>query len=161
MSKELEALETIKIKCHPNSNPSPIVDEALEIVEQALQRLEAIENASPSEALKCVDILKEDGCIITLTQGKALETIRQALLKAQEQENENAKLKGQVKYLTEVGTEFQKVLEIMFEKNVDIIMIRMSETLDKYNRMIYKDNFNRKELTQEEFYLLKRYLENE
>lgn len=37
MSKEyLEAFKTIKIKCHPNSNPSPLVDEALDIVEQAL-----------------------------------------------------------------------------------------------------------------------------
>ena len=62
--------------------------------------------------------------------------LHQALLKSQEQE---------------------KVLEILFEKNVDIIMIRMSETLDKYNRMIYKDNFNRKELTTKEFDLLKRY----
>ena len=61
--------------------------------------------------------------------------IKQALTKSQEQE---------------------KVLEILFEKNVDIIMIRMSETLDKYNRMIYKENFNRKELTQEEFDLVKK-----
>lgn len=58
----------------------------MDIVEKALHRLEAIDNANPSEALECVDILKEDGCITTLYQGKALETIRQALLKAQEQE---------------------------------------------------------------------------
>jgi hypothetical protein len=32
------------------------------------------------EALNCVDILKEDGCITTVYQGKVLETIRQALL---------------------------------------------------------------------------------
>jgi len=32
------------------------------------------------EALKCVDILKEDGCITTVYQGKVLETIRQALI---------------------------------------------------------------------------------
>ena len=31
------------------------------------------------EALKCVDVLKEDGCITTMYQGKALETIKQAL----------------------------------------------------------------------------------
>lgn len=66
------------------------------------------------------------------------DIVQQALLKSQEQE---------------------KVLKIIKEKNVDIIMIRMSETLDKYNRMIYKDNFNRKELTQEEFDILKEELE--
>lgn len=54
--------------------------------------------------------------------------------------------------------EQEKVLSIIFEKNVDIIMIRMSETLDKYNLMIYKGNFCRKEITQEEFNLLKEVL---
>lgn len=54
--------------------------------------------------------------------------------------------------------EQKKVLNIVFKKNVDIIMIRMSETLDKYNLMIYKENFCRKEITQEEFDLLKEVL---
>ncbi len=46
MSKEyLEALKIIKIKCHPNSNPSPVVDEALKVVDESLQRLESIDNA--------------------------------------------------------------------------------------------------------------------
>ena len=56
MSKEyLEALKTIKIKCHPNSNPSPLVDSALDTIEEALQRLESIDNANPSEALECLE----------------------------------------------------------------------------------------------------------
>ena len=37
-----EALKTIKIKCHPNSNPSPLVDNALDIVEKSLKALEII-----------------------------------------------------------------------------------------------------------------------
>ena len=41
-SKELEALGIIKIKCHPNSNPSPLVDDALNILEQALIELEQL-----------------------------------------------------------------------------------------------------------------------
>lgn len=37
MDKELEeALRVIKIKCHPNSNPSPLIDSALDNIEQAL-----------------------------------------------------------------------------------------------------------------------------
>ena len=37
-----EALKTIKIKCHPNSNPSPLVDNALDIVEKSIKALEII-----------------------------------------------------------------------------------------------------------------------
>lgn len=91
MSKEYsEAFKTIKIKCHPNSNPSPLVDEALEVVEKALTRLEAIENANPSEALsmfRSVELtLKENRF---LNDGSwlidSLNIIKQYILKAQEQ----------------------------------------------------------------------------
>lgn len=101
---------------------------------------EEIESANPSEALECVDVLKEDGIITTLYQGKALETIRQALLKAQEQEKENA--------------EYKIVLKIIFEKNVDIVYLKDSNNIEEYNNhfgcVICK-------LTEEEFNLLKRY----
>ena len=96
--------------------------------------------------------------------GDELRTIKEALIELQELEEENEFLSSTIttvnkKYNSLMSNyqEQKRVLEIVFEKNVDIIMIRMSETLDKYNRMIYKDNFNRKELTQEEFDLLKRY----
>lgn len=36
MNRELEALRIIKIKCRPNSNPSPLVDDALNVVEEAV-----------------------------------------------------------------------------------------------------------------------------
>lgn len=36
--KLLEALKTIKIKCHPKSDSTPLVDEALDVVEQALRK---------------------------------------------------------------------------------------------------------------------------
>ena len=58
---------------------------------QALTELKQIKETKASEALKCVDVLKEDGCITTLYQGKALETIRQYILKAQKQEKEEVK----------------------------------------------------------------------
>ena len=103
MSKEyLEALKTIKIKCHPNSNPNPLVDEALNIVKQALQRLEQIDNANSSEALRYVNgkiaDLEDDLQHYTMAEKdkcrefyiredlKQFTNIKQALLKAQEQE---------------------------------------------------------------------------
>ena len=49
-SEVLEKLKTIKIKCHPNSNPSPLVDESLVIVEQAL--LKAQEQEKENARLK-------------------------------------------------------------------------------------------------------------
>lgn len=44
----LEALKTIKIKCHPNSNPSPLIDEALYIIEKSLKALEIIKEKNVS-----------------------------------------------------------------------------------------------------------------
>ena len=121
-----------------------------DLILSKLKELQAIKESKPSEAMRCLEELGEfetddiNGEDIKLKDDNDLKnyynTIKQALLKSQEQE---------------------KVLGIIFEKNVDIIMIRMSETLDKYNQMIYKDNFNRKELTQEEFDLLKRYCDEQ
>lgn len=101
MSKEyLEALKTIKIKCHPNSNPSPLVDEALDTVEKALQRLELIDSAVPSkassEALETLkDMLIGNGIndYINDYVANLILTIRATLLKAQELEVENSKYK--------------------------------------------------------------------
>ncbi|MBR3208823.1 MAG: hypothetical protein IKF82_01000 [Bacilli bacterium] len=58
MTKELEALKTIKIKCHPNSNPSPIVDEALEIIEQALIKAQKQEKKI-AEYKRVLEIIKK------------------------------------------------------------------------------------------------------
>lgn len=111
MSKELEALKTIKIKCHPNSNPSPLVDEALDTIENALNRLEAIDNANPSEALECLERIEADliGLPKHVTEydnifddylydiENNIDTLKQALLKAQELEKENKLLKEIIK----------------------------------------------------------------
>lgn len=130
MSKELEMLKIIKIKCHPNSNPNPLVDEALDIVEQALQLLEAIKQSSPSEALESLEIMR---CNLPHYYVKEYNTVKQELLKAQEQE---------------------KVLDIIKEKNVDIIYLKDSNTVEEYN-----SHFGCAvcKLTQEEFELLKKY----
>lgn len=66
----------------------------LDFLEKELKRLKSIDNAKPSEALKCVNVLKEDGCITTLIQGKALETIRQVLLKQAQFDKAHEEFKG-------------------------------------------------------------------
>ena len=60
--------------------------------------------------------------------------------------------------------EQEKVLKIIKEKKVDIIAIKESKTLEEYNRNAWEvENYGRYkgyklQLTQEEFILLKRYL---
>lgn len=119
---------------------------------------QSVDNAKPSEALKCIDVLKEDGCITTLYQGKALEIIKQALIKAQEQEkvlNEALKLNGE---WAEELDDKNEILNIIKEKNVDIWLLKSCLTVEQYNFSITKmDNCNVFNLTKEEFELLKRW----
>lgn len=91
MNKELEALKRIKNFLGYNYCSVDLPNE-LKCVEQALQRLEAIDNANPSEAL---DKLKTLGhiCVYRDTWTpfeihfeEEFTTIKQALIKAQEQE---------------------------------------------------------------------------
>ena len=109
------------------------------IIEQALQRLEAIDNANPSEALKELKILYDE--IHPIDNIGILNihfnNIEQSLIKSQEQE---------------------KVLEIIFEKNVDVWQLKQCD-FERYNFWIrvYWSDF-RKELTEEEFEILKRCL---
>ena len=99
MTKELEALEVIRNKFIDFFHED-IPD--FDIVEQALQRLETIDNANPSEALKCLEGLNcglKDDKAIHITLGyfeKAYPTIKQALLKTQEQEEDIIHYKGTV-----------------------------------------------------------------
>lgn len=63
------------------------------IVESALNRLEAIDNAEPSEALECLEEIKNYFPFVDLDKGKEyvcekeFNTIKQALLKAQKEHN--------------------------------------------------------------------------
>lgn len=116
MSKELEALYTIK---KLTLNIDNFYKEELDIIEKGLERLESIDNAKPDEALACLDKLEEcaDGMKdlpksnwIDLAETEAeldykimewVETIKfelfkgkQALIKAQEQEEENGRAFG-------------------------------------------------------------------
>ncbi len=106
-------------------------------------------------------------------------TIKQALIKAQEQEKkfddflifENGhkmsgfdyKGKQIVAIPLEEYDDFMKqndVLEIIFEKNVDLHYLKDCKTVEEYNK--YCDEITEeKELTQKEFDALKRWVENE
>ena len=198
MDKELKAFENI-MRIYGETNSLEGTYNDFLTIKKALQRLEQIDNSSPSEALeymktlfKCWENLAEKDNLETkeIELEKYIfkenyDTIKQALIKTQEQENARAfdkdiinlnkalkqAIDEPILYASRYGNKYivpqelfenqEKVLKIIENKNVDIIMIRMSETLDEYNRMIYKDNFNRKELIEEEFDTLKRWVENE
>ncbi len=102
------------------------LQEELYIVEQALTELKTIKEAKPSEALKCVDVLKEDECITTLYQGKALETIRQYILKAQEQEKDIIELRRDNALLKDMKNKQEKALEIL-KKKADFVFFGRSK----------------------------------
>lgn len=110
-------------------------------LEKALQRLEAIDNANPSEALQGVDILYANAMDLTSENTKYLpeylkpikDKIKQSLIKAQEQE---------------------KALKIVFEKTANILLLELAENVDEYNERIVPNG----QLTQEEFESLKRYV---
>ena len=52
-----------------------------------------------------------------------------------------------------------QAFKIIDSKNVDIIGIRMSKKVEDYNKFIYKNNYNRKELEYSEFCIIKDALE--
>ena len=118
MSKELEALEILKNMALSDLDSIPIT--AIPICEKfneetmknyknlkrALLKFKQIKEAEPSEALKYVGVLKEEDCITTLVQGKTLETIRQYILKAQEQ----GKVLKAIKNITKLGDDFNSML---------------------------------------------------
>ena len=141
MSKELEGFRDILwILSAVSGCEVDMNSEHIKIVKQALQRLEAINNSNPSEALKCLEKLQSN--IRPLNdyyygdeQRKSYDTIKQALIKAQEQE---------------------KVLSIIKKKRVDIDLLNISSNVEEYNFKVSLD----KELTKEEFDLLKRYCDD-
>lgn len=73
-----------------------------QIIEQALHRLESIDNSNPSEALECLEKIidnLDDYADFEIKQeaNEYIDTIKQALLKAQELEKENELLKEIIK----------------------------------------------------------------
>ncbi len=111
MSKELEAFDRI-MKTYGNTNSLEGTYNDFLTIKQALQRLEQIENAKPSEVLdiinKIIDAIdyhkkqtNEENSVACISE-ETLVRFQQALTKAQEQE---------------------KVLEIIKERHIDILSL--------------------------------------
>jgi len=138
--------------------------------EEAFQCLEPIDNANPSEALDCLFRLghnhRKD--YINGKHKEDYSIVEQALLKAKEQEKENARKDNLIKYYESIILEHQQILKIIKKKrvNIDELLdcIRLcntdNEALESYNykvSLLWNDP-NDYLLTYEEFDLLKRWL---
>ena len=176
MSKELEALSII-IETLSNDKGRVMCRKELDVLIQALNRLEAIDNANPSEALEWLNRFKgielsslpfksEDGAVkeVDLNEvrfvgsqlnndfRKFVYIIENVLIKAQEQEKVLNIIKEHLSFKDSGIEEYfdfktnQKVKKYMFE-------IESKDTGATIH--IHINN------TQEEFDLLKRWLENE
>ena len=164
MSKELEALERIETTFSLNkqgkesayrgyTNSVYPYYEDFDLVLNALKRLEAIDNANPSEALEILynnakldrDRIEKGG-IVTYAEEiehnerikPYYETLKQALIKAQEQE---------------------KVLEIL-KKTKNIKTSFYENGSGKHYKLEF-DRTKNQTITKEEFNFLKRWIENE
>ena len=215
MSKEyLEALERGIIEFEKNLEDDPNnewLKRTIAGMKKCYQRLEAIDNANPSEALiyldqfmnemtRCLENPKQyaknyNKEIFWKYKNTFETTIKQALLKAQEQEKviielceycgmdnlypydnlEEIKItfkdtfdNYQLQRITSLGrlnkldklenenAELKRVLEIIKEKS-DLSALEMANDVNEFNEM----TFNKEPYTQEEFDLLKRWLEDE
>ena len=143
MSKELEEIKTLRGFNRVELNNDENVNKSLDIIEQALQRLESIDNAEPSEALECLMYLKAE----FRDYPSAFNSIKNALLKAQKE---------------------HKALEIIKEKNVNMFGFKrdIKQLGNRFTYKYYQSNlgnyhsgFEIQELTEEEFNLLKEVLE--
>ncbi len=136
--KELEALNYVWYNYYTEELSQDEVKEIeknLNIVQDGLKRLEAIDNAKPSEAMECLERIIITKPYKTFDEfDNDYKTIKQYILKAQE---------------------LEKVLEIIKEKNVLINGLKHSMTLGLYNKCLDDDMI----LTQDEFELLKRWSE--
>ena len=136
-------------------------------VDEALQRLEAIDNAKPSEALKYVNgkiadleddlqhytMVDKDKCreFFIREDLKQFDTIKQALLKAQEQEKENAKYK---KLEEEIGYPLDEAIDLLlkeFSKTDDYRCLTCTNPIRGINygcdgNCQHKDNYTKKEI---------------
>ena len=148
-------------------------NELIGVIEQALQRLEAIDNANSdaNEALNCLVLLGDfewhnkpfKECLPVL-----FNTIKEYILKSQELESDNSALleenndlyieltfgQKQYKELTEYAKQCTKLLELITRKNVDVRYFKQCNTLNDYNYCQRLKN----RLSQEEFNLLKEWL---
>lgn len=136
MSKEyLEAFKNLKQELYYSPNQIPDIDKWHEIIEQALQRLEAIDNAESNEALEKLDSMYRL-CTPQHHYGpldNCYNTIKNYILNAQDK---------------------VKAFDLINEKDVDVKLLKWAyPSVEAYNVKVRteKDYWWRKELTKEEF----------
>ena len=136
MSKELEDLncgEEVKTKYGVCYAYSPDV---VEEVKKSLRRLEEIDNADPSEAMKCLNRIREFLLNrISTVSFQDLRDIEQALIKMQ-------------------NNEYKIAFDLINKKRVDIKLLHWAYPSCKaYNVAVRekKETWPREELTEEEF----------
>ena len=158
MNNEFESLERLKtapsfmggtVEYKSCSNSASLLLQDYEIVRRALLELQFIKESSPKEALRGIIMIKDQfyndriNKMGLATLDGYYNIIKQVLLKTKE---------------------IEKVLKIIFEKNVDIEWFKMrkkwTETLENQYKSYCKyieNNSYWSSLTQEEFDTLKRY----
>lgn len=173
MSKELEALERL-YKCNDDDYTMGYQHHDYKLLQEALHRLESIDNTSPSEAMVCLEELRDfrygkDKLLVCQTE--MYKQIKQALLKAQEQDLNYNKIA--IPFLTELAIilgindidemldkikEQKKVLEVIKNKiiwveNDKLMCGRYADTEIEFE----EDDFE----NSEEFELVKRYADEQ
>ena len=120
MSKELEALKRLRQETCPATYMADFdKNECCDVIEQALKRLEAIDNSNPSEALEILDdfknglINKEIGMVMFQQYWffNQIEKVKQALLKEQEPKH------------------YLKWEDLEFKEKTSRIEVKLNETL--------------------------------
>ena len=177
MSKELEELEELNYNLDLTKTTTYI--NHYYDIKQALQRLEVIDNAKPSEALEILynnakldrDRIERGGVVtyaeeIEYNEGikPYYDIVKQALLKAQALEGKIEILKEyrrdyleRLENLEKYSREQEKVLKIIKEKNVDLCILTDCDNVNEYNKSLGNLRPVEDRLTYEEFDLLKRY----
>lgn len=167
-----EALHTIAFNTQINGMN---FGNELRTIEQALQRLESIENTNPSEALESLFRIghnhRKD--YINGKHKEDYKIVEQALLKLDFLEDamdlpidcfsifknrNNDEVTIMRKEIYEEYQENEEILKIIFEKNVDIEMIKLYNNYEDYCRGKEKYSIRKTLwLTEKEFKLIKKY----
>ena len=117
---------------------------------------------------------KEYGDKINKTDNEALQVLKQALERLNQLEEENQDLKNQLdneqlafdklfesnQKLSELYAKLKQVIDILQVKRIQKRFLEESKNVDEYNKWI-SNLMNIRELTQEEYELLKEILEDE
>lgn len=163
MSKEyLEAFGNITLHTEYDNDGSYDClnfEDDCKLVDEALERLEQIDNADPSEAIKHMEfickILKEKGIDVKWVFKEDYNTINKALLKAQTQEKEKLFFKNI--HNTKVKTPLVSIFEGLsqderhkFTEHLYYHWEEMKEALEDKNEELIKENTELKAKAQKE-----------